>query len=109
MKIECHAAGQVDDNAVRRLLEPAGSRSRTPATPAPRAPRPPTPTWCPPTRPAPPPTAPTAHRSPTRSCSGPDQVSQHLTVGTPDANGKGAKSVGYARYGAAARQPGHTG
>ncbi len=36
------------------------------------------------------------------SCSGPDQVSQHLTVGTPDANGKGAKSVGYARYGTAA-------
>ena len=39
------------------------------------------------------------------SCSGPDQVSQHLTVGTPDANGKGAKSVGYARYGAAVGNP----
>ena len=39
------------------------------------------------------------------SCSGPDQVSQHLTVGTPDANGKGAKSVGYARYGAVSGNP----
>jgi hypothetical protein len=39
------------------------------------------------------------------SCSGPDQLSQHLTVGTPDANGKGAKSVGYARYGAANGNP----
>jgi hypothetical protein len=28
------------------------------------------------------------------SCSGPQQVSDHLTVGTPDANGNGAKSVG---------------
>ena len=41
------------------------------------------------------------------SCSGPDQVSQHLTVGTPDANGKGAKSVGYARYGAVTATPPH--
>ena len=39
------------------------------------------------------------------SCSGPDQVSPHLTVGTPDANGRPAKSTGNARYGAAAGNP----
>ena len=40
------------------------------------------------------------------SCSSPDQASTHLTVGTPDANGQPAKSVGSARYGAARGDPG---
>ena len=31
------------------------------------------------------------------SCSAPTQTSQHLTVGTPDANGKAANSVGFLR------------
>jgi hypothetical protein len=32
------------------------------------------------------------------SCSGPQQVSDYLTVGTPDSNGYGAKSVGSLRW-----------
>ena len=39
------------------------------------------------------------------SCSGPDQISPRLTLGTPDANGRPAKSTGYVRYGAAAGNP----
>ena len=36
------------------------------------------------------------------SCSSPEQVSAHLTVGTPDANGRAAKSTGNVRYGTTA-------
>ena len=39
------------------------------------------------------------------SCSAPDQVSAHLTVGTHDANARPAKSVGHTRYGAALGDP----
>ena len=39
------------------------------------------------------------------SCSSPDQVSTHLTVGTFDANGQPANSIGTVRYGAASGNP----
>jgi hypothetical protein len=40
------------------------------------------------------------------SCSGPQDISDYLTVGTPDANGYGAKSVGYFRIVAKPGTPG---
>ena len=40
------------------------------------------------------------------SCSPPAQSSQHLTVGTPDANGRAAKSVGFVRLAVRPGDPG---
>lgn len=40
------------------------------------------------------------------SCNPPAQRSAHLTVGTPDANGAAATSIGFVRYGAVVGMPG---
>ena len=53
-------------------------------------------------------TAPNAEHGPPLaepSCNPPVRASQHVTVGTPDANGRTAASIGYVRYGV---QPGLT-
>ena len=45
--------------------------------------------------------------NPDGSCNPPTQTSSQITVGTPDANGAGANSVGSVRHVGDQRQPGH--
>ena len=62
---------------------------------------------CPPTAPAAPQTACTGRRSRSAPAVRRVQRSDHLTVGTSDANGNAPRSVGYMRLGGIPRQPVH--
>ena len=96
--IECGWHGREPSPMTPRWRQPrTGNRSPSTPTRAPWARAPRGCRSCRPTSRAAHPTARTARRSASGRCNPPAQEPGQLTVGTPDANGQGAKSVGHLR------------